>query len=297
MIKSEVYLLIADSGSTKVDWVLLDMGNGTRTRFSTLGINGVTSTREQIEITLEELKNQLSKWSPSFDFESIREIYFYGAGCATQDICEKIAESLRNAINKKSRTEVNSDLLGAARSLFGLEGGIACILGTGSNSCLYRNGEIIENIPSLGYVLGDEGSGSALGKRLVKEIFRGNAPSELSLAFRNHFNIDLKGLLTKVYKEPGANVFLASLVPFLKRNIEDLFVRNLIKTEFKHFMDNTVKRYDSAKDYNLGFVGSIACEFKDLLKETAEEEGFIISKIIRKPIDGIIDFHFMSNKI
>ena len=291
VLDNREFMIVADAGSTKVDWALICMEGGEQARVSTAGINGVSSSDSYILHILEEVKMKLAEKIKEFSPSSLTSIYFYGAGCATLPICEHIAVLLKKGLNDNAAADVESDLVGAARALFGKDSGIACILGTGSNTCLYKDGEIAANIAPLGYVLGDEGSGTALGKTLIREIFRNEAPRETIEAFKEYFRMDLKDVLQRVYKETAPNVFLASMVPFLKEHESSPYVKDLVKREFKQFFSRTVKRYDCSRNYPLGFIGSIAENFKSVLFEVAEEEGYRIDKILHRPIEGIINYH------
>ncbi|MDE6026754.1 MAG: ATPase, partial [Muribaculaceae bacterium] len=211
--------LIADAGSSKVEWAVLFNDGSQPVRFTTPGINALmTETRELVEAFRKASENLPTSCKVS-------AIYYYGAGCATSAICGKISDALQSVWDG-AQPYVESDMAGAARALLGREKGIAAILGTGSNSALYDGEGIIGNIPPLGFILGDEGSGTALGKRLIKEIFKGKMPEELKETFFKEFDISLPEILNKVYKEPAPNKFIASLVPFIRKHMDSPFIHN-----------------------------------------------------------------------
>ncbi len=277
-------ILIADSGSTKTDWVLLD-NNNIIIQFQTIGFNPYFQSSEDIHneiktVLLPVLKNQL---------QSITHIAYYGAGCSTPDKVQVVKQGLYLAFGNIS-SEVNHDLLAAARALCGKEKGIACILGTGSNSCLYDGKEVTENVPSVGYLFGDHGSGATIGRTFIQHYFDGKLPIHLVTAFENagyHREI----ILENVYKKPMPSRYLASIVKFLSDYSNDSFVKELIKKCFLGFFEAQVSKYTGAKSLPVNSVGSIGYYYKELLAEAAKEKGFIIGNIIKSPIDGLIKYH------
>ncbi len=277
-------ILIADSGSTKTDWVLLD-NNNIIIQFQTIGFNPYFQSSEDIHneiktVLLPVLKNQL---------QSITHIAYYGAGCSTPDKVQVVKQGLYLAFGNIS-SEVNHDLLAAARALCGKEKGIACILGTGSNSCLYDGKEVTENVPSVGYLFGDHGSGATIGRTFIQHYFDGKLPIHLVTAFENagyHREI----ILENVYKKPMPSRYLASIVKFLSDYSNDSFVKDLIKKCFIDFFDAQVSKYTGAKSLPVNSVGSIGYYYKELLAEAAKDKGFIIGNIIKSPIDGLIKYH------
>lgn len=293
-MKRGKYIIVADAGSTKTDWLIHDIsasGKESGTLLTTSGINGVTSSENYINVVLDDLIAKAKEQLPEFQPNSVKALYFYGAGCATPEICDYIAELIKGKLGAKVPVEVASDMLGAARAIFGRKDGIACILGTGSNSCLYKKGEIVANVPSLGFILGDEGSGVALGKRLLRDIYRGVTPRDIARAFHIKYKLDYKEVLERIYRQPSPNAFLASFVPFLEQHSGNSYVRSLIKEEFRCFIRNTVNLYPDSHNYNLGFAGSVAFLFGEILAEVALDDFYGISRIIRKPIDGILRYH------
>lgn len=277
-------ILIADSGSTKTDWVLLD-NNNIIIQFQTIGFNPYFQSSEDIHneiknVLLPVLKDQL---------QNITHIAYYGAGCSTPDKVQVVKQGLYLAFGNIS-SEVNHDLLAAARALCGKEKGIACILGTGSNSCLYDGKEVTENVPSVGYLFGDHGSGATIGRTFIQNYFDGKLPIHLVTAFENAgFHREI--ILENVYKKSMPSRYLASIVKFLSDYNNDSFVKELIKKCFLDFFDAQVSKYTGAKTLPVNSVGSIGYYYKHLLEEAAKEKGFIIGNIIKSPIDGLIKYH------
>lgn len=276
--------LIADAGSTKVEWALLKNDGVIASSFTTDGINALLASQEVIDQAFTDIEARLPH-----DI-SIDEVHYYGAGCATPQICEVIHNSLAKAF-RNADIHVSSDLLGAARSLFGKKKGIACILGTGSNSCLYDGESIVEQIPSLGYVLGDEGSGAALGKRLLSDAFKNQLPDSIRDKFLKDYGMSLSGILDKIYRNPSPNKFLASLVPFLSDNLWNPYIYSLVLKELTIFVQRNVAMYKGAHSLDVSFTGSIAFHFAKILREAAESQGYRVTSISETPMEGLIQFH------
>ena len=214
-------ILIADSGSTKTDWVLCDSGN-IITRIKTQGLNPTIQSSEAIlAVLVEELAGKL-------DTDAPESIFFYGAGCAYENANKRMLNALE-AVFKTKNIHIHSDLLAAARALCGHEEGIACILGTGSNSCLFDGKEIIDNIPSLGFILGDEGSGAHLGRQLVGDCIKKQLSKNLREKFFKEYNLDKATILERVYHTPLPNRWLASFTPFMYENRKEAEIQTLLK--------------------------------------------------------------------
>lgn len=285
------YKLIADAGSTKIDWVLLSNEGKKEAELVTPGLNALLATESE---ATELFGNASSKlYAGLSEAPEGVEVSYYGAGCATTEICDRIATSIRQSFRARD-VMVASDLLGAARSLHGRNRGIACILGTGSNSCLYNGSEIEHNVPSLGYVLGDEGSGAALGKRLVADAFKGHLPEIIREKFTDTYKMTIGDILDRVYKQPGANRFLASLVPFIAENIWNPYLYSLVRKEFESFLERNVSQYEGAHTLPIAFTGSIAWHFSDILREAATNAGFTPGEITSHPLEGLIKYHSQS---
>jgi len=275
-------ILIADSGSTKTHWCVVERG-ALVSEIVTDGINPFYQTDLEI---ISLLNTQLI---PKLETEDIDRIYFYGAGCSFPDKKIVVSRALVRFFSN-SMIEIQSDLLGAARSLFQHGKGIACILGTGSNSCYYDGKDIIKNVSPLGYILGDEGSGSVLGKIFVADCLKNQLPSELKEKFMSQYSLTPELVLENVYKKPFPNRYLAQFTPFLLENIEEPYAFNLVFDCFDAFFVRNVMQYE-LEDMPTGFVGSIAFHFKDVLEIVAMERGIIISEITQNPMEGLMKFH------
>ncbi|MGZ3885215.1 MAG: hypothetical protein ACXVPQ_11060 [Bacteroidia bacterium] len=276
--------LIADSGSTKTDWVLID-GKSVVSTVSTIGFNPYFQTSDQIYTELSaNLKPALKEY-----LADITGIYYYGAGCSNEANCKIIMDSIYRAFSLK-KTEINHDLLAAARSLCGKEPGIACILGTGSNSCLYDGKNVVENVPSVGYLFGDDGSGANIGKTFIQAYFDGLLPEKLKQVFEQN-GYHREEILDNVYKKGMPSKYLASVSKFVASNIKDPYVKKLVKMCFKNFFAKQISKYTNSRDYKVHSVGSVGFHYRDLLAEVVNEEGYKIGKVIKSPIDGLVEYH------
>lgn len=276
--------LIADAGSTKVDWCLIGGDGKEKKRFKTGGINALLISDDDLNRELQSVRDILGPESCE------DEVYYYGAGCATPAVCRKIVKAFHRLF-PDAMVYVNSDMLGAARALCKDKPGIACILGTGSNSCLYDGVSIINNVPSLGYVLGDEGSGAALGKRLLSDAFKGQLPEMIREEFLARYQLNLAEILEKVYKSSAPNRFLASLVPFIQDHIWNPYIYSLVREEFICFIKKNIAMYVGAHSLPVNFMGSIASGFEDILREAADSLGYRVGKVEKSPMDGLIGYH------
>ena len=275
-------ILIADSGSTKTSWCLTGK-NVTPQYFKTTGINPFFRDTQDIA---EELKHDLV---PKTGMD-IEQIHFYGAGIINREKGKVVGNALQKLFSK-AQIEVESDLLAAARSTLGNKKGIACILGTGSNSCLYNGKEIAEHIPPLGFILGDEGSGAVLGRKLLADFLKGIMPVHISKKFQDLFNPDYAGFMEGVYKKEKPNQFLAQLVPFIKENIADSYCSKLIEDSFEEFLIRNVSRYPGFRQLPVCFVGSVAYYFQDQLKTVFLKNQLQVSTILMEPLNGLLEFH------
>ena len=274
--------LIADSGATKTDWCIGKSPTDCRI-IQTQGINPFHQSDEHIRMVLrEELLPQLEKE------ESITHIHFYGAGCTPEK--SVILKGILRTIFPEADISVESDLLGAARSLCGKEKGIACILGTGSNSCEYDGEKIVSNVSPLGYILGDEGSGAVLGKRLVGDCLKHQLPEAICQAFLKETRLSPAEIIDKVYRQPQANRFLASLTPFLSAHREVPEIHRLLVSCFTDFFRRNVMQY-AYQGMEVYFTGSIAWYFKEEVKEAAQSLNIRTEKFIKSPIQGLTIYH------
>lgn len=283
--------LIADAGSTKISWAFI-APDGTTRYFRTRGLNPAISDDRTIRnLLLQEL---LPEWNALQQEETHTEIHYYGAGCLPA-VCRRMEDILTGTIPDSSAT-ADSDLSGAARALCRHEAGIACILGTGSNSCLYDGDTIVQHVSPLGYILGDEGSGTALGKRLLGDLLKGLLPAELSRKFTERYGLEEADIIRKTYREPEANRFLASFCPFLKENRSYPEVHRIISTCFRSFFERNIENYRSPQ-LPVHFAGSIALHFKEELEATAREYGYHIGKILSEPIKDLVAYHMETKTI
>ncbi len=285
------YNLIADAGSTKTDWILADDNGVELKRFTTSGLNATLVRKPSAVALMTEVRDILSQ------FVKPDHVYYYGAGCATSATCSKMEGVIREVLQVED-INVMSDMLGAARGLFGDEEGIACILGTGSNSCLYNGKEIVESVPSLGFILGDEGSGAAIGRRFLNDYFKGKLPKWLKERCRNkmNFNPDLGKILNNVYRKPSPSRYLASFVAYVKYLEGTTYANTMLKTEFEKFISKNVVRYATYREKKLRFAGSIAETFIYPLKEAAKKFSLNIDRVVSHPLDGLLEYHSKSHE-
>jgi len=274
-------ILIADGGSTKVDWCLSKEGEQLQ-RITTRGINPYFLSEEEIG---QEIRAALLPELQTYTFDAL---YFYGAGCLPEKI--PMMQSVLSKYLKAKTIEVNSDMLAAARGLSGRNPGIVCILGTGSNSCYYDGEKIVSNVSPLGFILGDEGSGAVLGKLLVGDLLKNQLPAELKEKFLQEFDLTPGMIMERVYRQPFPNRFLASLSPFLLRNIKEPAVRLLIINSFQSFLTRNVMQYDY-KRYPVYFIGSIAYYYREILAEAILASGMQLGAIMQNPMDGLVRYH------
>jgi len=274
-------LLIADSGSTKVDWRAIH-SDGSVQEISTAGINPFFQTEEQI---VYELRQHLLPDISAL----VNEIHFYGAGVSTPDQI-KVLQSCFRKVFPEAKTNAYTDLLAAARALCGNKPGIAGILGTGANSCFYNGRDIIDNVPACGFILGDEGSGAVLGKKFISDYLKRQLPADLNTLFSEKYNLTYGGVVQRVYKQPFPNRYLATFSVFLNQHKDNPYIANLLRVSFTEFFTRNIMQYDYKK-YPVNLVGSVAFFYKDILTEVAEKLGIKIGIIIQSPIDGLAEYH------
>ena len=276
-------ILIADSGGTKIDWCLID-GLEEIKRVKTSGFN---ATIEPYSTLVELIKNEVAKDFPSS--ADIESVFFYGAGCIG-DAKEAVAHVLQEFF-PASGIEVESDMLGASRGLCGTRKGLVCILGTGSNTCLYNGKDIEMSIPAMGYILGDEGSGAVLGRLLVSDVFKKQLPAFLCEKFIERYKLTLRDVLNNVYREEAPARFLASFTPFLLEHIEEPAIHRLVLNNFKSFFIRNITLYPDFHNMRINVTGSIGYYFRDVLKEAAESMDCTLGKITLSPMEGLIEYH------
>lgn len=272
--------LIADSGSTKTQWCKVE--NGVHEVIRTSGINPVYQSAQEI---LQMLEQEFPAGKAKAE-----AVYFYGAGCAFPEKNEQVRRALADFFSAP-QVEIASDLLAAARSLFLRSAGIACILGTGSNSCCYDGNNIIRNIFPLGFILGDEGSGAVMGKRLLADILKGILPEKLRECFFKEHPFTYPEIIDRVYRQPLPNRFLASFTPFLKKHIASPEIEHIVSAAFEEFICRNLLQYPEARYLPVSFTGSIAYHFQEQLTPLLEKYGLSSGQICQTPLEGLITFH------
>ena len=277
-------ILIADSGSTKCDWLAIDEEGKEHRQFSTMGFNPYFHSSEIVESELKKNTDMLDL-APT-----IGRVFFYGAGSSSTEMCAIIEKGLRNVM-PQAEISVGHDLEGAAFSTWSGTPAITCILGTGSNSCYFDGNAVYEEVPSLAYILGDEGSGSWFGKRLLQAFFYNKLPREIHDDFMSIFDLNVTDVTRKVYTEPNPNVFLASFMKFIARHKHTDVVKNWLQEGFGVFLDAHVTCYKDYKNVPVHFVGSVAYHFQDQLVIECEERGIEVGNLIKKPIEGLAKYH------
>ena len=274
--------LIADSGATKCEWCLLY--NGKKKTIITQGISPYFLNRVQV---MELLQQELL---PKLKHATIESLHFYGTGLGNP----KNVSIMRKALKKlfpEAVIEINTDLLAAARALCGDSKGIACILGTGSNSCYYNGRKIVQNSPGLGYILGDEGSGAYLGKKVIQHYMYNTFDADLRARFDASFTTTPLEILDNVYKQPMANRYLASFAVFLAENRGHFMIENIIEDGLNDFFFQHLYKFRESWLYPIHFTGSVAFGFKDILKELCETYELELGNIYKKPMDGLVKYH------
>ncbi len=275
-------ILIADSGSSKTDFCLINTGTASQQLWSSSGINPIYQS-------IDDILNVLRTEMP--DVHSAPQyIYFYGAGCSAQSHKTTVQEALYHFFKSPS-ISVDSDLLGAARSLCQREKGIACILGTGSNSCVYDGSKIVHTVSPLGYILGDEGSGAYFGKHLVSDLLKQQLPEHIVKAFFSAYPLSTEQIIERVYRQPFPNRFLAQFSSFLAQHAHVPEISHLIQTGLHAFVKRNLLHYDEHKTLPIHFTGSIAFFFKDFLLRTLHHYNLKPGHITHKPMQGLMTFH------
>lgn len=283
--------LIVDSGSTKTSWCFAFLpdtksADGART-VTTEGLNPAVMSAEEVEGKIAKALNHCLQ-SLSISAADVDNVFFYGAGCIAGR-AGVVSESI-SSILVDAKIYVADDLLGAARALCGHKAGIACILGTGSNSCLYDGKNIVAHTPALGYVLGDEGSGAVLGRKFLNAVLKQTLPENIRKRFLQESGLDMAEVINRVYRSPAPNRFLASMSKYIHGYLDEKEVRDIVIDNFEDFIRNNILAYgDESRTINV--VGSIAYHYKEQLTEAASRNGFQIGKIIKSPIEGLIEYH------
>lgn len=276
-------ILIADSGSTKTDWRFIN-ADATLQQAQTAGFNPMYQEPEEIYPVLRDsLLPQLQHKAPD-------AIYYYGAGCSSPERNKRVEDALRLAF-PNSEVHVDHDLLAAARALCGHKPGIACILGTGSNTCLYDGQHIVDNVPSLGFLLGDEGSGAYLGKLLIKAYLYRELPDELAQALKNTYNLSKDEILDELYGSDMPSRYMAKFARFMDEKRKNPIIHAMIYENFSEFFERHVCKYKGYTEVPVNFVGSIAFYFSEILLQVARKYGLTVETIIQSPSEGLIQYH------
>jgi N-acetylglucosamine kinase-like BadF-type ATPase len=254
------------------------------TTVQTAGMNPYFISSETVEAILK------ADLVPNLPADFVKEIYFYGSGCSTENNNNMLRDAMM-LFFRKAAISVYHDILGAARSLLGRKKGIACILGTGCNACYYDGEEVFSNVPSLGYLFGDEGAGSNLGKIFMEKYLKDKLPTEIKAEFEKAYGLSLEDILNALYNRPFPNRFLASFSEFIGPRKDHPFFHTLVKKSFQSFIDEQIKKYPGYKRLPISFVGSIAWYYRDILLEASIENNLNVGTILKSPMEGLVTFH------
>ena len=282
-------ILIFDCGSTKTKAALIRCVNSDPEIIElSKGVNALSMADGSLKNLIGECDTLVR------DAEHINETYYYGAGCATGEACERVRKEL-SSLFRFSRIEVASDMLGAARAACGNSPGIVGILGTGSNSCLYDGKNIIDNVSPLGYILGDEGSGAVLGRQFLGRMLKGQFCDDVLKEFNEAYSLNIPDIITKIYRESRPNTFLASFAPFILQCCRHKDVNNFVIEEFRRYIRFNLLKYSGFRVTPVNFIGSVAMNFHKQLSEAMHAEGGIMGKIIQSPISALTAYHKSSH--
>jgi glucosamine kinase len=275
-------ILIADSGASKIDWRLLQI-DGTINQANTPGFNPYYQP-------IEDLKRDFQKVVIPKITENVNKIFFYGAGVSSEKNQLRIKDAFLEFF-EDAYIEIGWDLLAAARALCGREPGIACIMGTGSNSCLYDGEKIIDNVANLGWILADEGSGASIGRKFLVDYLREIMPEGLRKQFNERFPLTREEFLEKVYQQERPSAFLASFTKFIFQHLKERYCYQLVYNSFAEFYENNVMKYENYKNLKVHFTGSIAFYFSYILRQVANDRGITLKNILEGPIAGLTLYH------
>lgn len=277
--KLSVMRLIIDAGSTKMGWILME-GHEVKAHFVTKGFNPNYSDRQCLVETCRgaSLPNE------------IQSIYYYGTGCGNEQNCQTIKEVFQSRF-PHAEIHVTHDLMAVCHAVLGHDKGIACILGTGSNSCVYDGNDIVERAVSLGYLVGDEGSGMHIGREVVRAYFYGFMPEDLRKQFQADTHLELKDFIQQLYHVEQPSKYLASYAKFAGGHQNHPFIHDLVKNCFKAFVEASVRRFEGCETMKISFVGSVAFHFQDLLRESLAEYGLAMGEVMPSPAEGLIRYY------
>ncbi|MFM7023414.1 MAG: hypothetical protein ACKOXB_10580 [Flavobacteriales bacterium] len=276
--------VVADMGSTKTDWSFVE-DNKKMTLIKSQGFNPHFYSSEEIKALLEPIfadKKEL--------LNRVRQLYFYGSGCSNEEKINVVRTALITFF-PNAAIYITHDLMGSARAVCGRERGIACILGTGANTCLYDGEKIIDNVPSLGFLLGDEGSGADLGRELIKYYMYGELPLHLEEKFEENYKVSKQTLVGEIYSTKHLNAYCGNYAKFLTENKEEPIVQQLVDERFREFFKRHVSKYDDYQNLQVHFIGSIAYYFSKNLRKAAQACGTKVGRIIPAPMEKLIEYH------
>ncbi len=288
--------LIIDAGSTKMEWILLD-GETVKNRFTTEGFNPNYVEIQCLENIIRLVETRFIA-SPNCETPfprrdksaSLQGIHYYGTGCGNEQNCQIIKDVFQNHF-PNAEIHVTHDLMAACHALLGHDKGIACILGTGSNSCLYDGENIVDKAVSLGYLVGDEGSGMHIGREVVRAYFYGFMPDDLRQRFESEYHLELKDFIQQLYHDKQSSKYLASFAKFAGEHQDNPSIHDLVKGCFKAFVGASVLRFKDCKAMKVCFVGSVAYHFQNALKECLADYGLIMGEVCQAPAEGLIRYY------
>ncbi|QKG80588.1 hypothetical protein [Tenuifilum thalassicum] len=281
-------IIVADSGATKTDWRVLNNNGETVAGFETIGLSPYFNQKEDYMSALSE------NFPHTLNPMEIRKVFFYGSGCGTFERGNDV-ELYLGGFFKNAQIEAVSDALGAARALFGKSSGIVAILGTGSNIAYYDGKQLISKTPSLGFILGDEGSGAYIGRLFLRAFLYHNLDSNLEAKLKKAYDVELTNILNRVYSGARPSAYLASFVPFVLENIENPMISAIVREAFVALYKNHLSAYDNLNDLDIRVTGSVGCLFSDILNNVAKEYGFTVTKYLRYPIEELVKYHSKEN--
>ncbi|MGE0078586.1 MAG: hypothetical protein AB7S48_12055 [Bacteroidales bacterium] len=276
-------IIVADSGATKTDWRIID-GNSKVANFETIGLSPYFNTEADFMSALRH------NFPTDINPDDIKSVYFYGSGCGVQERGENVANYLQLFFSN-ARVSAQSDALGAARALFGNEQGVVIILGTGSNITYYNGTRLESKTPSLGYALGDEGSGAYMGRLLLRSFLYGYLPADLSAKLSEKYNVQLSHILNMTYSSPRPSAYLASFVPFLVENISHPAITKIVDEALFMMYKHHLEVFSNLSELPIGVIGSVGCLFSERLNLIAGQNGFSVSKYLRYPIEHLVQYH------
>lgn len=275
---------IVDGGSSKCDWIILDKSGKIIFKTETIGFNPNIVASHLITA---EINNNQQLLGVALEIE---HLFFYGSGCGVPENC-LFAEQELKKVFKNSQIVVKEDMTAAAYAAYDGKPAVICILGTGSNSCFFDGENIRRDLPSLGFLIGDEGSGNALGKLLLKNYFMKKFPADLHEEFSKAYNLNIRDVISKMYHNPRANAYLADFSKFILERKSHPYLQHLVFEEIKNFLDYQVLPYDESKNCEINFIGSIAHYYEDILRAAAAEMHLKVGKVVQKPIESLAEYH------